>query len=109
MGISKPRNFEAHKVLAHEHELATLDRRRQIRYSISDSDDIVLRKNDDIAEICVVPNCFDLFDDVLLFSLFRDSAVFHERGYGYGKPEQIRVKVLVSANCRNRFGAFWNA
>jgi hypothetical protein len=42
------------------------------------------------------PGCFDLLDDLLLFSLFRDDADLEEKGYHYGFGEQVEIKVKVS-------------
>jgi hypothetical protein len=96
MGIDRLRTPGANKVLAHDDEMVTLERRKL--KCQRDSDDVVLKCSDDDAEICAGPTCFDLCDDILLFSLFRNAAVFHEKGYGYGKPEEIQVKILVSVS-----------
>lgn len=92
MGVQK---FEAHKVLAYEHEMAELEKRKAV-YKIEDSMEMVGNDANDVAEICVRPDCFDCFDDMLLFSLFRETPVFHEKGYKYGKAEHIEVTILVS-------------
>lgn len=48
-----------------------------------------------VSNICVGPNCFDILDDILLFSIFRDTLVLQHKGYNYGASEQIEVKVHV--------------
>jgi hypothetical protein len=96
MGIDRLKTSEANIVLAYDHEMLDIKRRKR-GYTRDYSEEIVSGHSDDVPEICVGPDCFDICDDILLFSLFRNSHVFHEKGYGYGKPEQIQVKVLVSA------------
>jgi len=95
MGIDRTKLSAGYKVLAHDHDMIELDR-QIINDTRDDSENDVLHHRDSAAEICIGPSCFDLCDDVLLFSLFRNSHVFREKGYAYGKPEQIEVKVLVS-------------
>lgn len=53
-----------------------------------------------IAEICTGADVFDCMDDCLLFSLFRNTTVLHEKGYNYGKGELIEVKVTVCTTIR---------
>jgi hypothetical protein len=95
MGVRDLQRFEAHKVLARDHEMADLERRK-VKYKPEESKAIVVRETTDIAEICVGPDCFDFFDDLLLFSIFRETEVYHENGYKYGKAELVEVKILVS-------------
>jgi hypothetical protein len=47
-------------------------------------------------EIFVSPDCFDFLDDLLLFSIFRQTTVLREKGYGYGRAELVKVIVMVS-------------
>jgi hypothetical protein len=95
MGVPDLHNFEVRKVLAHDHEMADLERRKG-KYKRQNSKAVVVGETNDVAEICVGPDCFDCFDDLLLFSIFRETTVYHEKGYKYGKAEHIEVKILVS-------------
>lgn len=95
MGIDRSKTSAAYKVLSYDHQMVDLERQR-ISYTRDDSESEALQHSGSTAEICTGPSCFDLCDDVLLFSLFRNSQVFREKGYGYGKPEQLDLKVLVS-------------
>lgn len=79
-----------------------VERRKNLSYTRDDSDnddddDLTRNQKTKVAtSICIGPTCFDLCDDVLLFSLFRNAQVFRDTGYRYGKPEQVQIKVLVS-------------
>jgi hypothetical protein len=42
------------------------------------------------------PNIFDCIDNILLLSFFRDTSLFAENAYNYGRSEQIVVKMKVS-------------
>ena len=95
MGIDRTKLSADYRVLAHDHDMIELESQR-INDTRDDSENDVLQHRDSAAEVCIGPSCFDLCDDVLLFSLFRNSHVLREKGYGYGKPEQLEVKILVS-------------
>ena len=99
MGVLRhPVYFEAHKVLAYEHELNQLSK-KPLKYVSDSSNSVAIEKHEassTISRICVGPSCLDFLDDILLFSLFRDTIVFNDKGYNYGAGEQVEVKVSVS-------------
>ena len=94
MGVALLAQFEAQSVLAPDNGKYGVEGQKQMQKR-GDSKSIVLKETKHVAEIVVGPDCFDCFDDLLLFSIFRRTPVFHEKGYEYGGGEHIEVKILV--------------
>lgn len=97
MGVIDIQRSGADKVLAYDHELEHLSKRK-IKYVTepkSSKKKVQKRSSRFISNICVGPSCFDFMDDILLFSMFRHAPVYNDRGYKYGATEQVKVKVMV--------------
>ncbi len=107
MGIPFRQRVQHRRVLPHDHKLTDLARRQDKHKQKNSKRDIVVVNggqhdvNTSVAESLVSPDCFDIFDDLLLFSVFRHTTVFREKGYGYGRAEHVKVMILAST-FRNR-------
>lgn len=102
MGVSNKHQGHGHqKALGYDHESPDLDRSKRKPNQENPVDGLVVlngkenSRNTNVAEIFVNPDCFDLLDDLLLFSIFNRTTVLREKGYGYGRAEHVKVMILV--------------